>query len=252
MREPAPWSPHDRSPGSGSIGRYRVPTLRVVPTAHSVGAEQSTADNPRNRQGFALDGDGLAGSTTSTGWPSASEAALAFTTASRSVQARDDLGPVPSLSPTSIGRRDRLAGDDDDAVILPLFAHDGGHGQGQDVGVLFGDDGRVGVEAGLKLGARVGDIDLDADRPRLRVERPGDPGDLPLDGPALHRLELDQARSPGLTSAANASGTLTLIVTMSDRATMNSGGLSAPGWVRSPVSTFRWVTMPSKGASILV
>ena len=45
----------------------------------------------------------------------------------------------------------------------------------------------------------------------------------------VHPWSLTKARSPGSTSAANASGTLTLIVTMSDRATMNSGAPVGPG-----------------------
>ena len=69
------------STGLRFIGRYREPTLRVVLRRRA--ARKVNPDNPHNRQGFALDGEGLTGSTTSTGCPSVSEAALAFTTASR-------------------------------------------------------------------------------------------------------------------------------------------------------------------------
>ena len=122
-----------------------------------------------------------------------------------------------------------LAGDDGDAVILPRFAHDGGHRQGQDVGVVFGDDGRVGIEARLKLCAGLG-ISISTRSVRTfgsiaqetRVT-------LPSTVLPFNSWSLTVARSPGLTCAANASGTLTLIVMMSDRATTKSGGLSAPG-----------------------
>ena len=104
-----------------------------------------------------------------------SEAALAFTTVSLPSRPETTSVRVPSLSPIWIGRRSRLSGDDDDAVILPRFAHDGGRGQGQDIGVFFSDDGRVGVEAGKELRARIRNIDLDADRPRLWVRAPTRP-----------------------------------------------------------------------------
>src|SRR4029077_14605515 len=83
-----------------------------------------------------------------------------------------------------------------DAERLVLLLNDGSRRDGQHVAVLLDNDGSVGVEPWAEFAAWVGDVDLDADGPRLRVQRPRGPCDLPLDGPALHRLELAAERVP--------------------------------------------------------
>ena len=124
-----------------------------------------------------------------TAWPSASEAALALTTASPPARPETTSARVPSLRPSTIGRCAALPSATTTQRGLAVLLDDRRRRDGQHVGVFLGDDGRIGIKAGPEPAAGVGDVDLDADRPRLRVERPGDPRDLPLDDPALHRLE---------------------------------------------------------------
>ena len=130
-------------------------------------------------------------SATSTGCPSVSEAALALTTASLPSRPETTSASAPSLRPSTIGRRTALPPATTTQKVFSFSVIDGRRRHGQHVGVLVDDDGGVGIQAGEELAAGIGDVDLDADRPRLRIERPGDPGDLPLDGLALHLLELD-------------------------------------------------------------
>ena len=107
------------------------------------------------------------------------------------LQARDDLGHGAVAQADADGVADGFSVLNCDAKVFALFGHDGRYWDRQNVGVLFGDDGRIGIEAGLELRFGVGDVDLDAERAHLGVKSPGDAGDLRLDELALDGLKLD-------------------------------------------------------------
>ena len=149
-------------------------------------------DDPHDHQGFAPDGGGLAGSTTATAWPSASEAALALTTASLPSRPETTSASVPSLRPSAIGRRTALPPATTTQNVLSFSVTMAVAGTVEHVGVLLGDDRRVGIEAGRSFPPGLG-MSISTRIVRVfGIERPGDPRDLPLDGLALHRLELDR------------------------------------------------------------
>ena len=87
---------------------------------------------------------------TATGWPSASEAAFASTTASPPSRPETTSVCLPSLRPTCDRPARRPPVGDDDAERLAAVLDDGRSWAGQGVGVLLGDDRRVGVEAGAE------------------------------------------------------------------------------------------------------
>ena len=147
-----------RAPSPGET--YRIDSIAVDIIGRSVGSSLS-ASRPGTRRSRVLapaGGEPLHPSRLragrafrflhSTGCPSASEAAFASTTSSPPSRPETTSTLLPSLRPTSMGLRAARPSATTTQYDLPpsLTTADRGHGQG--VGVLLGDDRRVGVEAG--------------------------------------------------------------------------------------------------------
>ena len=114
-------SPALRAPSSGGRGGRAIRTEPVY-ASRATFRHASAGAIPLLRQGLDL---GVSGSISSTGWPSASEAALAFTTAS--LPSRPETTSVARA--VAEAERDRaargLAVCDDDAEVLLLLGDDG-------------------------------------------------------------------------------------------------------------------------------